>query len=79
MDYLREGDFSNLTWSTPTYKTFTSLASGNMRNQSGDLRGISDTDSETSVTICKNGSNETLSVEQLETGLMPYVSLHSFT
>jgi len=46
------------------------LREGNMRNQSGNLRGISDTDSETSVTICKNGSNETLSVEQLETEVL---------
>ena len=53
-------------------------ASGNMRNQSSDLRGGSDTDSETSVTICKNGSPETLFVEQLETGLIPYVSFHFY-
>jgi len=40
---------------------------GNMRNQSTGLRGGSDIDSETSVTLCKDGSSETLSVEQLDT------------
>merc|ERR1711962_904976 len=47
-------------WASSSY-----LRQGNMRNRS--TSGRSDTESEISVTLCKDGSNETLSVEQLET------------